>query len=197
MNRESLTRLWRPLVVENPLCVRLIGLTPVLACSDSFARAIPMSIVFAMVMTGTALLCSLSRHWVPAAHRLLLDLIIIASVISFIDIAVQRFALAAYMELGIYLPALAGTALLWAVAEESLEQKLSNAMKRAIWYAGVASVSMLLLTGVRQLLGLFSPLPGHAAGGLLLLGFALAANNVFLSETGQEPTADESEGVPQ
>lgn len=182
------------MLADNPVTARLVGLTPVLACSDSLARAGAMAVVFVLVLPATALLCSLTRHLVPARDRLLFDLILVAGIISLVSIGLQRLAWPLHALPGIYLPTLAGSALVWTLAEQALQARPAAALRRAFGHALAAASVLLLLALLRSGLALgwlpgrdgpAWPLPVHPAGGLLLLGGLLAL--LRMSGTGAGP----------
>lgn len=167
------------LLADNPVCGRLVGLTPVIACSDSLSRAAAMAGVLLVVLPATAFACSLTRHLVPARDRLLFDLVLIAGIVSLCSIALQRFALPLHGQLGVYLPVLSGSALVWILAGEALQRPVTAAVRAGVGDALAAAAVLLVLALVRAGAGLDWlplagtggwPLPAHAAGGLLLSG---------------------------
>lgn len=178
------------MVTANPIPARLIGLTPILAASDTLARAAAMAAALTVVLVFAAIACSVTRRLVPSSNRLLFDLVNIATIVSLLGIALQRYALPVHEALGVYLPVLAASALVWTVAEEALHRPLASAVAGALRFAAAAALVLLALAGPRHLLGYgwqpvglladvapLWPLPPHPCGGLLLLGLLLAAVN--------------------
>jgi electron transport complex protein RnfE len=57
---------WR----ENPVLVQLLGLCPALAVTNTVANSLAMGIATFFVLTGSSLLVSLLKSWIPKEVRI-------------------------------------------------------------------------------------------------------------------------------
>lgn len=92
--------LWK----NNPGIVQLLGLCPLLAVSNSFTNALGLGLATIFVLIASSAIISLIRHHVPRAIRIPIFVMIIASLVSCIQLLMNAFTYELYLSLGIFIP---------------------------------------------------------------------------------------------
>jgi Na+-transporting NADH:ubiquinone oxidoreductase subunit D len=80
-----------PLVRQNPVTLQILGICSALAVTTSVATALTMSAALTAVVVMGAGIISLIRHHIPSAIRLIIQIVIIASLVIVIDQVLQAF----------------------------------------------------------------------------------------------------------
>ncbi len=92
MARASLwSTLTQPLVHQNPVTLQILGICSALAVTTSVATALTMSAALTVVVVAGAGLISLIRHHIPNSIRLIVQIVIVASLVIVIDQMLQAW----------------------------------------------------------------------------------------------------------
>ncbi len=91
------------LVNENPAFVLFLGMCPVLATTSSFSSAFGMGLAVTLVLLLTNLIISLIRKWVPDEIRIPVFIIIIAAVVTLVQMLMNAYTYELAQTLGVYL----------------------------------------------------------------------------------------------
>ena len=94
------TGLWR----ENPGLVQLLGLCPLLAVTTTFVNGLGLGIATVMVLTCSNILVSATRRWILAEIRVPIYVLIIASLVTCIELVFKAWFPALDRSLGIFIP---------------------------------------------------------------------------------------------
>ena len=89
---------------ENPVFVLLLGLCSTLAITTKFENAYLMGICVTIVLVLSNLLISLIRKWIPSSVKTPVYILIIATLVTIIELILQMYARDIYNVFGIYLP---------------------------------------------------------------------------------------------
>ena len=92
--------LWK----NNSALVQLLGLCPLLAITSTATNALGLGLATTLVLTLTNLTISTLRHWTPAEIRIPIYVMIIASVVSAVQMLINAYAFGLYQSLGIFIP---------------------------------------------------------------------------------------------
>jgi electron transport complex protein RnfE len=92
--------LWK----QNPGVVQLLGLCPTLAVTTTVINGLSLGIVTALVMAASNGTVSPIRRWVPEEIRIPIFILIIAVLVTFIDLGMNAFAHPLHKVLGIFIP---------------------------------------------------------------------------------------------
>ena len=87
--------LWK----NNSALVQLLGLCPLLAVTSTATNALGLGLATTLVLTISTL-----RHWTPAEIRIPIYVMIIASVVSAVQMLINAYAFGLYQSLGIFIP---------------------------------------------------------------------------------------------
>jgi Na+-transporting NADH:ubiquinone oxidoreductase subunit D len=96
------TILTTPLVRENPVTLQILGLCSALAVTTSLATALTMSAALTVVLTLSAGLISVIRAHIPDTIRLIVQILIVASLVIVIDQILQAFLFEISQALSVY-----------------------------------------------------------------------------------------------
>ncbi|ANC41947.1 electron transport complex subunit RsxE [Hafnia alvei] len=92
--------LWK----NNSALVQLLGLCPLLAVSSTATNALGLGLATTLVLVFTNSAVSALRRWVPHEIRIPIYVMIIASVVSTVQMLINAYAFGLYQSLGIFIP---------------------------------------------------------------------------------------------
>ena len=170
---DLLRGLWR----ENPVFVQVLGMCPTLAVSNSALNALTMGLATAFVLCLSSLLISLLRHVVPREVRIASFILVIATFVTIIDLAMAGFVPDLYKRLGIFVPLIVVNCIILGRAE-------AFAGKNTVWASFKDGIGMglgftfalLVISTIREIIGngTFLGIPLFGAGFEPVMFFALA-----------------------
>lgn len=92
--------LWK----NNPALVQLLGLCPLLAVSNTTINGLGLGLATILTLVASNGLVSLLRHQIPDEARLPVFMIIIASIVTVIELSMNAWFHELYLILGIFIP---------------------------------------------------------------------------------------------
>ena len=92
--------LWK----NNSALVQLLGLCPLLAVTSTATNALGLGLATTLVLTLTNFSISVLRRWTPSEIRIPIYVMIIASVVSVVQMLINAYAFGLYQSLGIFIP---------------------------------------------------------------------------------------------
>ena len=96
----SMDGLWN----NNPATVQILGLCPLLAVTGTVVNALGLGLATLVVLMGSNICVSLIRQYVTDAVRLPAFVMIIAAMVTVIEMLMQAFTFELYEILGIFIP---------------------------------------------------------------------------------------------
>ncbi len=172
-------------LVNNFVLNRFLGCCPFLGVSKKMDTALGMSgaVVFVMTIAAAATWCL--DHWLLAPNGLgyvhtLAFILVIASLVQFIDIAMKRFLPPLHAALGIFLPLITTNCAVLGAAEINCKQ--GTGFVESVFFSFSASIgfgfALVLFSGIREKLAHADPPRcfrgisiALVTGGLLSLAF--------------------------
>ena len=100
MKKIFLDGLWK----NNPATVQILGLCPMLAVSGTVVNALGLGLATMVVLAASNACVSLIRHYVTDAVRLPAFVMIIAALVTVIEMLMQAYTFELYEILGIFIP---------------------------------------------------------------------------------------------
>ncbi|MCK0140628.1 NADH:ubiquinone reductase (Na(+)-transporting) subunit D [Aliiroseovarius sp. F47248L] len=85
------TTLTDPLIRQNPVTLQILGICSALAVTTSLATALTMSVSLTVVLTLAAGVISVIRRHIPDTIRLIVQIVIVASLVIVIDQILQAY----------------------------------------------------------------------------------------------------------
>jgi electron transport complex protein RnfE len=183
--REDLIRgIWK----ENPVLVQLLGLCPALAVTNTVPNAIAMGLATFFVLTGSSLLVSLVKNWIPSEVRISAYILIIATFVTIADLVLAAVVPLIHKELGAFIALIVVNCMILGRQEAFASKKpVGRSLLDAVGTGTGFMIAMLMMGTFREVLGNGS-IMGYSVlgenfepwivmilppGGFLTLGFIL------------------------
>lgn len=97
-------RIKNGLIKENPCFVLMLGMCPTLAVTTSATNGFGMGVSTLVVLVMSNLLISLLRKLIPDEVRLPAYIVVVASLVTVVELLMEAYVPALYGALGIYIP---------------------------------------------------------------------------------------------
>jgi electron transport complex protein RnfE len=153
--------LWK----QNPGIVQILGLCPLLAISNSVVNALSLGLATTLVMAVSNASVSTLRNLIPQPVRIPVFILIVAVLVTVVQLAMNAWMHPIYLVLGIFIPLIVTNCIVLARVE-------AFASKRSTWHSILDGLMMGLgLTAVLVALGALREVLGK---GTLLSGIDLA-----------------------
>ncbi len=153
--------LWK----QNPGIVQLLGLCPLLAISNNVVNALSLGLATTLVMALSNVAVALVRNFIPHEIRIPVFVLIIAALVTVVQLAMNAWVHPLYLVLGVFIPLITTNCIVLARVE-------AFASKRSTAHSVLDGVMMGLgLTAVLVVLGGMREISGK---GTLLSGLDLA-----------------------
>lgn len=142
--------LWK----HNSALVQLLGLCPLLAVTSTATNALGLGLATTLVLTCTNSAISASRRWAPADIRIPIYVMIIAAVVSCVQMLINAYAYGLYQSLGIFIPLIVTNCIVVGRAE-AVASKSSVPLSALDGFAiGIGATSVMVLLGsLREIIG--------------------------------------------
>ena len=146
----ALDGLWH----NNPGLVQLLGLCPLLAVTGTVVNGLGLGVATTLTLISSNVIVSLIRRWVRPEVRIPVFVLVIACVVTAIELAMNAYFHDLYLILGIFIPLIVTNCTIIGRAE-------AFASKNNVFKAGIDGLTMGLgftlvlvtLGGLRELLG--------------------------------------------
>ena len=150
---------WKTLFMDgvwknNSALVQLLGLCPLLAVSNSVTNALGLGLATMFVLIATNTTISLFRKVIPNDIRIPIYVMIIATVVTAVQLLMNAFAHSVYQSLGIFIPLIVTNCIVIGRAEAYASK--NNVAQSAFdgFAMGLgATLSLVVLGALRELLG--------------------------------------------
>lgn len=142
--------LWK----QNPGVVQLLGLCPTLAVTTTMVNGLSLGIATALVMAASNASVSPVRKWIPKEIRNPVFILIIAAMVTIIDLSMNAFLHPLHNVLGIFIPLIVTNCIVLARVEAFAAKNptLPSALDGLMMGLGLAGV-LAMLGGIRELVG--------------------------------------------
>lgn len=101
---KCIERIYNGIWKENPIFVQMLGLCPTLAVTTSAVNGVGMGLSTTAVLVGANVVISLLRNIIPDRVRLPAEIVVVASLVTIVDMLLEGFVPPLYSALGIYIP---------------------------------------------------------------------------------------------
>ena len=181
LSQKTKDTLLGPLNVNNPVVVQVLGICSALAVTVQLKPALVMGIAVTIIVAMSNVIVSLIRNTIPMRVRIIVQLVVVAALVTLVSEVLKAFAYDVAMQLSVYLGLIITNCILMGRLEasamtnnawDSLLDGLGNGLGYAIILVIVAFVRELLGSG--QLLG-FQVIPqwcydhGYENCGMMLM----------------------------
>ena len=202
------------LLTKNPVTVQLLGMCSVLAITTSLFNGIGMGLSVTIILTCANILISALRKVIPSQIRIAAYIVIIATFVTIVDLALKAFIPALSASLGVFIPLIVVNCMVLGRAEAFASKNgvLASAVDGLCQGIGY-TVALVIVCVIRERLGsgtfgggLLGPggagiriIPEQfpamqivmPVGGFLVLGFVLAGSQWLMKHLENKPKKKE------
>lgn len=192
--KDKLHIIWEGILPSNPVLVLLLGMCATLGTTSSATNGMMMGVATAAVMICSNSVISMIKSLVPDKVRIPVFIVVIATFVTLLQLAIRAWAPALEQSLGLFIPLIVVNCILLGRAEAfaSRHSVFDSALDGLGCGIGF-TLALTLLGGIRELLGsgslfgqsIYSEDFGMlvfvlAPGAFIALGYMIAAVNVLL-----------------
>ena len=183
-------------VKDNPTFVLVLGMCPTLATTTSAMNGLGMGIATTFVLIFSNVLISLVAKQVPDKVRIPVYIVLIAAVVTVLQLLMQAYTPALYETLGIFIPLIVVNCIVLGRAEAfASKNSVVDSMLDGIGIGLGFTLSLTVIGIVRELLGSgslfgFKFIGGDgmlafilAPGAFIVLGYLMVLFNIYKSKT--------------
>jgi Na+-transporting NADH:ubiquinone oxidoreductase subunit D len=143
-----------PLIKENPLALRVLGVCPALAITNSLTSALIMSAALTVVLILSNTIVSLVRTLLPSSVRLIVQITVIASAVTVIDQFLKAFLPDAAARLSVYVALIVTNCMVLGRAEGcAMKEDVRTSILDAIGNGLGFSLILIAVAFQRELVG--------------------------------------------
>ncbi|MBR3514207.1 MAG: electron transport complex subunit E [Bacteroidaceae bacterium] len=142
------------IVKENPTFVLLLGMCPTLGTTSSALNGMSMGLATMAVLIFSNLIISLIKNLVPDMVRIPCYIVVIASLVTVLQMFMQAFTPAVYASLGLFIPLIVVNCIILGRAEAFAAKR--GPVESIFDGIGIGlgfTIALTLLGGIRELLG--------------------------------------------
>ena len=151
---QYMERIYNGVIKENPCIILMLGMCPTLAVTTSATNGLGMGLSTLAVLIFSNLIISIMRNIIPDQVRLPAYIVIVASLVTVVDLLLQAYVPSLYSSLGIFIPLIVVNCIILGRAEA-----YANKVKPALAFMdgvgmGLGFTIALTIIGIaRELLG--------------------------------------------
>ncbi len=154
MNNKSIKTILNGIITENPIFALVLGMCPTLATTTSAINGMSMGLATAFVLICSNVVISALRNLIPDKVHIPAYIVVIASFVTIVQLAMQAYLPALYETLGLFIPLIVVNCIVLGRAE-------AFAAKNNVWYSALDglgmglgfTLSLTVIGSVRELLG--------------------------------------------
>lgn len=204
---KCVERISNGIVKENPTFVLMLGMCPTLAVTTSAINGVGMGLSTTAVLVFSNLIIAALRNIIPDRVRIPAYIVIVASLVTMVELLIKGFVPALYTALGIYIPLIVVNCIILGRAESYASK--NDALSSAFDGIGMGLGFTVALTCIglfREILGsgavfgkLIIPEAYHisifvlAPGAFFVLAILTALQNKFKAPSATNGSAPKSE----
>ncbi|MCC5847867.1 MAG: NADH:ubiquinone reductase (Na(+)-transporting) subunit D [Verrucomicrobia bacterium] len=102
MDKKTKAIVFDPLSDNNPITVQMLGICSALAVTAQLNTAFIMSIAVIVVLCASNTIISLMRHHIPPKIRMIVEMVVIASLVITVDQVLKAYAFEASKQLSVF-----------------------------------------------------------------------------------------------
>ncbi|MCH7412639.1 NADH:ubiquinone reductase (Na(+)-transporting) subunit D [Belliella sp. R4-6] len=177
-----------PLVDDNPITIQVLGICSALAVTTQMQPTLVMAISVIFVMVMANLTISLLRNTIPSRVRIIVQLAVVATLVTLVNEVLKAFAYDMYKELSVFVGLIITNCIVMGRLEAyALGNKPYDAILDGFGSALGYSWIILAVAFFRELLGsgsVFGVAIYDPISGLFGENFSLATNGLMVSPVG-------------
>ena len=147
--------LFDPIIKNNPIGLQILGICSALAVTSNLKTALVMSIALTLVTAFSSMFISMVRHQIPGSIRMIVQMVIIASLVIIVDQLLKAYAFSLSKQLSVFVGLIITNCIVMGRAEAFFA--MANPQILSFWDGignGLGYSTMLMILGtIRELLG--------------------------------------------
>ena len=153
MNKYA-ERIYNGIWKENPIFVQMFGLCPTLAVTTSAINGLGMGLSTTAVLVAANIIIAALRKIIPDRLRLPAEIVVVASMVTIVDMLMEGFVPSLYSALGIYIPLIVVNCIILGRAEAyAMKNKPLISAFDGIGMGLGFTIALALIGGFREILG--------------------------------------------
>ena len=149
-----INELTKGIIKDNPLFVQLLGTCPSLATTSSLTNALGMGAAFTFVLIGSNIVISLIRKLIPDQVHIPCYIVVIASLVTVLEMIMKAFTPALYASLGVFVPLIVVNCIVLGRAEAfACKNGVISSILDAIGMGIGYTLALVIIASFRELLG--------------------------------------------
>jgi Na+-transporting NADH:ubiquinone oxidoreductase subunit D len=146
--------LFTPVFNNNPIAQQILGICSALAVTSSLKTALVMSIALTLVTAFSSFFTSLIRNQIPSSIRMIVQMVIIASLVILVDQVLKAYVFSLSKQLSVYVGLIITNCIVMGRAEAfAMQNPPIRSFLDGIGNGLGYSLMLLALGTVRELLG--------------------------------------------
>ncbi|HEB87354.1 MAG TPA: electron transport complex subunit E [Gammaproteobacteria bacterium] len=139
---------------NNPALVQILGLCPLLAITNTMVNSLGLGLATTLTLIFSNVTVSAIRHWVRPEIRIPVFVLIIASIVTVIELSMNAWFHELYMILGIFIPLIVTNCTIIARAEAfASKNSIPHAFADGLFMGLGFTLVLLLLGTLREVIG--------------------------------------------
>lgn len=207
--KSYLKLIYNGVIKENPSLILMLGMCPTLAVTTSATNGLGMGLSTMAVLVFANLLISLLRKVIPDAVRLPAFIVVVASLVTIVEMVTQAYLPSLYEALGLYIPLIVVNCIILGRAEAFASKNAPIASVFDGIGMGLGFTMALVIIGfIREFIGggtafgmqiLPESYPGvgiftNAPGAFLVMAFVVAVMNRLKIKTRANQVVEDCDG---
>lgn len=180
--KETILILLSAVFVNNFVLSRFLGICPFLGVSKKLSSAVGMGVAVAFVMLmATAVTWPVYAHILEPQHleylRTLVFIVVIASLVQFVELALIKYSPSLHKALGVYLPLITTNCAILGVTILNVNEGYGfvNSMAHSLGAALGFTLALVIFAGIRERLELADVSPSFRGAPIALITAGLLA----------------------
>jgi Na+-transporting NADH:ubiquinone oxidoreductase subunit D len=146
--------LFNPVINDNPVTQQILGICSSLAVTSGLKTALVMAICLTLVTAFSSLFISLIRNHIPSSIRMIVQMVIIASLVILVDQILKAYVFSLSKQLSVYVGLIITNCIVMGRAEAyAMQNPPVRSFLDGIGNGLGYSLMLILLGTVRELLG--------------------------------------------
>ena len=153
-NPSYMQEFTKGILKENPVLVTLLGMCPVLGVTAFIVNGVGMGLAAAAVLIASNLVISLLRSFIPPQVRIPCFIVVIATFVTIIEMALNAFQPVLYEALGVFVPLIVVNCVILGRAEAFASK--NSPLRSVLDGLGTGigfTLALFLLAAVREIFG--------------------------------------------
>lgn len=139
---------------ENPTFALLLGLCPTLATTTSALNGMAMGLATLAVLVVSNILVAVVRNWIPSKIRIPAYVMLIATLVTVVDMFMHAYVYEIYKVLGIFIPLIVVNCIILGRAEAfAAKNGVAASMFDGLGIGAGFTLALMILGVVREVLG--------------------------------------------